>query len=63
MQGPPDADTTESQTGQATWKRPRHQPDRPNVSVPRPVGRLIVPEGRHKNYEEAAMDTYVNARP
>jgi hypothetical protein len=61
LQGPPDADTAESQTGRITQRRPRHQPNQPNVSVSWPVGRLIVPEGRHKSYEEAAMDTYINA--
>ncbi|KAI9436672.1 P-loop containing nucleoside triphosphate hydrolase protein, partial [Lactarius indigo] len=49
--------------GPSSRKRPRHQCDQPepDSGASHTTGRLIVQEEKHKNYEEAAMDAYINA--
>ncbi|KAI9429072.1 P-loop containing nucleoside triphosphate hydrolase protein [Lactarius indigo] len=49
--------------GPSSRKRPHHQRDQPepDSGAPCTTGRLIVQEEKHENYEEAAMDAYINA--
>lgn len=56
------ADAATSHVKAAPRKRPRRQHDHRDAGMPRPEGRFIVFEERHKDFEEAAMDAYINAR-